>query len=412
MSVRRPAAPTAALLAVAVLLGAMPGLVVSAPSAGPARPMIVVLDRDADVDAALARGRARGVSADLVFRHAARGYSAKLTPAQATALRSDPSVDAVVEDSVVELAAELPRTVPTGVRRVGTLGSPTAGIDGVDTRVGVDVAIIDTGIQKDHPDLNVGGGKNCVPNEAPTAWGTDGHGHGTHVAGTVGALDNGVNVDGVDVVGVAPGARLWAVKVFQANGESLISWIVCGIDWVVAKKDLDGGQTIEVANMSLIDEGRDDGNCGYTNADLEHRAICRAVGLGVTFVVAAGNYATTTSAWIPAAYNEVITVSALADFDGLPGGLKPSTCSSFGQTDVDDTFADFSNYGYDVDLIAPGKCIRSTYKGSTYATMSGTSMATPTVAGAAALYLATHPDTSPAEVRAALRAAGSNDWAT
>jgi subtilisin len=404
MSPRRPlAAPLAAALAVAVLIGAHPGLVVAAPGSGPARPMIVVLDRDADVDAAVGRGRGRGVKVDLVFRHAARGYSAKLTPAQIAALRSDPAVDAVVEDSVVELAAQ---TIPTGVRRVGALDSPTARIDGVDERVDVDVAIIDTGIQKAHPDLNVVGGKNCVPGEAAGGWATDGNGHGTHVAGTVAALDNDIGV-----VGVAPGARLWAVKVFQASGYSQISWLACGIDYVAALKHADGRQVIEVANMSLRDAGRDDGNCGYTNADIEHRAICRAVGRGVTFVVAAGNDANSASFWRPGAYDEVITVSALADFDGLPGGLRASTCGSFSQPDADDTFADFSNYGFDVDLIAPGKCIYSTVPGG-YGTVSGTSMATPAVAGAAALYLASHPGTSPAEVREALRSAGSNDWAT
>jgi subtilisin len=405
MSARRPtAAPIAALLAVAILLGALPGFAVAAPRSDLSRPMIVLLGRDADVDAAVTRGRHRGVEADLVFRHTARGYAAKLTPAQIAALRSDPSVDAVVEDSVVELAA--PQVTPTGVRRVGALDSPTARIDGTDERVNVDVAIIDTGIQKSHPDLNVVDGKNCVPDEAASAWGTDDNGHGTHVAGTVGALDNGVGV-----VGVAPGARLWAVKVFQASGFSRISWVTCGIDWVAAQKHPDGRQVIEVANMSLRDEGRDDRDCGYTNADVEHRSICRAVGRGITFVAAAGNDANNAGNWRPGSYDEVITVSALADFDGLPGGLKASTCSSFGQKDTDDTFADFSNHGSDVDLIAPGKCILSTLPGG-YGVISGTSMATPAVAGAAALYLATHPGTSPADVRAALRAAGSDAWAT
>ncbi|MEJ7696456.1 MAG: S8 family serine peptidase [Candidatus Limnocylindrales bacterium] len=113
--------------------------------------------------------------------------------------------------------------------------------------------------------------------------------------------------------------------------------------------------------MSLRDAGSDDGNCGSTNGDAEHQAICRSVAAGVTYAVAAGNDRTNASQWIPAAYPEVITVSALADFNGKPGGGAPSTCSSFSSADVDDTFADFSNYGAAVDLIAPGKCIYSTY---------------------------------------------------
>ena len=116
--------------------------------------------------------------------------------------------------------------------------------------------------------------------------------------------------------------------------------------------------------------------------------------------------------WRPASYNEVVTVSAMADYDGKPGGLASAPCVAFGRRDSDDTFADFSNYGLDVDVVAPGVCVRSTYRGSTYATMSGTSMATPHVAGAAALFLVAHPGTTPADVRSAIRAAGAFDWRT
>jgi subtilisin len=130
------------------------------------------------------------------------------------------------------------------------------------------------------------------------------------------------------------------------------------------------------------------------------------VGGGVTFVVAAANSAANAANTIPAAYNEVITVSALADFNGLPGGGAAPTCRS----DVDDTFADFSNFGADIDLIAPGVCILSTYKGTGFAMLSGTSMASPHVAGAAALYISTHPGASPATVKSALQSAGNLTW--
>jgi subtilisin family serine protease len=173
---------------------------------------------------------------------------------------------------------------------------------------------------------------------------------------------------------------------------------MCGIDWVTSK-----ASTIEVANLSLGGTGTDS-ECG--GADTFHDAICRSVAAGVTYVVAAGNAALDARSFVPAAYDEVITVSALADFDGRPGGEADATC----RPDEDDTLADFSNYGEDVDLIAPGVCIYSTWNGGGYNTISGTSMASPHVAGAAALYKSTHPEAPPAEVEAALQEAGTSSW--
>ena len=376
--------------------------------------MIVVLAKDADVDLAVARGkREHGVKPTNTFRHAARGYAAALTKAQARAIEREEGVDAVVPDAVVELTAQV---TPPGVRRVRTTQSPLTHIDTNDLashRANVDVAIIDTGIQPDHPDLRVAGGYDCSrpgtpisERSWPSRW-RDQHGHGTHVAGIVGALDNDRGV-----VGVAPGARLWSVRVFDATGFSRISWITCGIDWVTSKRTSSGGPVIEIANMSLRDDGLDDANCGYSNNDIEHRAICRSVDRGTTYVVAAGNDRNLAGNWRPASYNEVITVSAMADYDGRAGGLASAPCVAFGKRDSDDTYADFSNYGRDVDLTAPGVCVRSTWPGSTYATISGTSMATPHVAGGAALYLMAHPGAPPDEVRSALRAAGLFDWKT
>jgi subtilisin family serine protease len=126
----------------------------------------------------------------------------------------------------------------------------------------------------------------------------------------------------------------------------------------------------------------------------------------VTYVVAAGNSRADARNFVPAAYDEVITVSALADFNGTPGGGAAATC----RPDVDDTFADFSNYGADVDLIAPGVCIGSTWLDDGYNTISGTSMASPHVAGAAALYKASNPTASPSAVKTALQAAGNSNW--
>jgi subtilisin family serine protease len=188
------------------------------------------------------------------------------------------------------------------------------------------------------------------------------------------------------------------VRVLNNQGSGSWASIICGIDWVTAHADV-----IKVANMSLGGTGTDD-NCGAGM----HQAICNSVAAGVTYAVAAGNESDNAANHVPAAYDEVITVSALADFNGSPGGGGAATCRS----DVDDTFADFSNYGADVDLIAPGVCILSTWKGGGYNTISGTSMATPHVTGAAALYLSTHAGATPADVKSGLESAGTATWAT
>lgn len=353
-------------------------------------------DRQEDVDHAVTAATEHafdmGAVVHHVYRYALHGYAASMTASTAAALARDPQVQSVQQDRVVRATAQ---SVPTGVDRVDADLSPTAAINGVDTRVNADVAVIDTGISTNHPDLNVNrsGGVNCWMPFLPPI---DQHGHGTHVAGTIGALDNGTGV-----VGVAPGVRLWPVQVLSPFGTGSTSSVVCGIDYVTQHAD-----EIDVANMSLGGSGTDDGDCGLTNGDPMHQAICNSVAKGVTYSVAAGNSHADAKGTVPAAYNEVITVSALADFDGKPGGLAGATC----RADQDDTFADFSNFGSDVDLIAPGVCIRSTYLGGGYATMSGTSMAAPHVAGGAALYRATHPNASPQTVKAALQNAGSLNW--
>ena len=336
-------------------------------------------------------GRAFGADVSYVYRNAVRGYAARLSATAADRIARDARVAWVQQDQAVSATAQ---TTPTGINRVDAELSPTAMINGVDERVNVDVAVIDSGVDLDHPDLNVytAGAKNC----STGASADDGNGHGTHVSGTIGALDNGVGV-----VGVAPGARIWPVRVLNKAGSGTTATVLCGVDFVTAH-----ASEIEVANMSLGAPGADDRNCGNTNNDAMHRAICASVAAGVTYVVAAGNSHLDSSTQAPAAYDEVITVSALADFNGLPGGGAAATC----RPDGDDTFADFSNFGPDVDIIAPGVCILSTWKGGAYNTISGTSMASPHVAGGAALYKATHPTASPSAVMSALQAAGTLNW--
>ncbi len=360
------------------------------------------------------------VNFDSTYASAMGGFSARLTAAQRRALEADPAVAMVVPDFEVGLedlagleAGGIRTTanpgvrVPAGIRRVGAR-QKTVTAQASRARANADVAIIDTGVQRDHPDLNVVGGYNCTSRNRDR-W-DDTHGHGTHVAGIVGALDNRIGV-----VGVAPGVRLWSVKVLGSNGRGFMSWIVCGIDWVTAQRQ-DGRRSrpmIEVANMSISFTlpGSQDRDCGELNRDSIHAAICRSVAGGTTYVVAAGNNSRNARRNRPGAYDEVITVSAMADFDGRGGGRGRGSCP-YGVPERDDAFASFSNYGSDVDLIAPGRCVLSTYLRGRYAWMSGTSMAAPHVAGAAAIYRALYPRAKPQQVRLALRAVGTHDWRT
>jgi subtilisin len=338
----------------------------------------------------VAREHARryGASTLHVYRHALRGYAARMSETAAAQVARDSRVRSVQPDRVVTVAAQ---ELPTGINRIdGDLSSTVSG-NGSGS-VNVDVAVIDTGIDMDHPDLRVVGGKSCSTGRSHD----DGNGHGTHVAGTIGAKD-----DAAGVVGVAPGARLWAVRVLNNAGSGSWSSVICGVDWVTGN-----AATIEVANMSLGGSGSEPGGADCLTGDALHDAICKSVGAGVTYVVAAGNSSADSKGFVPAAYEEVITVSALADFDGVAGGLGSPTC----RADEDDTFANFSNYGADVDLIAPGVCIKSTWKGGGYNTISGTSMASPHAAGAAALYKANNPGASPTRVKTALQNAGNLNW--
>lgn len=343
-------------------------LIPTASAAPPVRSSyIVVLHDNEKSPAAVARELADKVGGDLgfVYQYALKGFSITVPEKAIAGLRGNPKVKYVATD---DLRYAFSQSESTGVRRIFASSNPAISIDTIDdVRVDVDVAVIDTGIDLEHPDLNVSGGVTCTGspfNNKCVSGGDDDHYHGTHVAGIIGALDNNFGV-----VGVAPGARLWAVKVLNSRGSGYSSWIIAGIDWVAKN-----AATIEVANMSL-------GGSGFSQA--EYDAIQGAVNKGVAFAVAAGNSDDDASNYSPSAFDNVLTVSALADFNGLPGGGAPSTC----RDDQDDTQADFSNWGAAVDIAAPGVCILSTYplERGEYGTISGTSMASPYVAGALAL---------------------------
>lgn len=342
---------------------------------------IIVFKKNVVTDKAAEKflNRFSALEVNFRYRYALRGMAVKMPQQVLDKIASDPDIAYIVPDVLLSLNAQ---TLPTGVNRVNADSNAVANIDGVDERVDVDIAILDTGIDLDHPDLNVFNYAYCKPQGRFNYTCADGdvgandvNSHGTHVAGIAAALDNSSGV-----VGVAPGARLWAVKVLEDDGTGAGSQILAGVDYVTAHAG-----TIEVANMSLTGSG-----------DFQPLtdAIDAAVAAGVVFTLAAGNDHIDVSQVFPAGNANAITVSAFEDYDGIAGGLSGNA--------GDDTFANFSNYGSGVDIMAPGVAIRSTVPGGGLGNKSGTSMASPHVAGAAALYLAQNPGASPAIVKVAL----------
>ncbi|MBI5146724.1 MAG: S8 family serine peptidase [Thaumarchaeota archaeon] len=340
---------------------------------------IIVLSDSSDLQNEIGKAKSKGAEILYEYNHAIKGFAVKVQNDQAleNIKKNNPSISYVEPDYEVQAFAQ---TIPTGINRVDADLSSTISGDAQNS-VNVDIAIIDTGIDSKHPDLNVYKQISFVRG-AKTA--NDDNGHGTHVAGIAAAKD-----DSNGVVGVAPGARLWAVKVLDRNGSGSLSNVIKGIDYVTAN-----AAQIDVANMSLGGE--------FTSSSLNF-ALSKSVATGVTYVVAAGNSAKDAQTFSPANHPDVIAISAIVDTDGKCGGLGTST--SYG---ADDTFASFSNFGSVVDMAAPGVNIYSTYKSGAYATLSGTSMASPHVAGSAALFKASNPLATPTDVRNSLLSNGSN----
>jgi subtilisin len=332
------------------------------------------------------------------YGHALSGFAVRLPAAALSAVERSPNVLFVSEDAEVRATAcdpSVAQCLPTGVDRIeGDRSTAKAG-DGRGS-VGVNVAVIDTGIAA-HPDLNVVGGFDC---QSGKGFG-DPDRHGTHVAGTIAAKD-----DGVGVVGVAPGARLFAVRSLDKNGFGTTAKIICGIDWVTSTRtDTDSTNDIAVANMSLAGAGADDSNCGRTNKDATHLAICNSVATGVVYVVAAANSGQDFQAATPASYDEVLSVTAITDLDGRPGRLASPAGSCFPadfQNQISDDspvfFSSFATLAADQahTIAAPGVCILSTVPpdsssftpGALYDYDSGTSMSSPNAAGTVALCIA------------------------
>ena len=376
---------------------------------------IVVLEPGADA-ATIAgeRGADLGFEADAVYTKAIDGFAADMSASDAAALARDPNVVSVEPDHVVTTALHdnLFQTLPTGIDRVDADLNATAAISGTPgAGLNIDIAVIDSGIDTEHTDLNVAGGVRFTGTGCADGPYDDDFGHGTHVAGIIAAKD-----DDRGVVGIAPGARLWAVKVLTSSGSGLNSCVIAAVDWVADRRaefndgpsDGDPGINLAVANMSLG---------GPPSAALCN-AIFNAVAQGVMMPVAAGNGMTDASASGPADCSMAIAVSAYADFDGVPGGLTAgSVVLSACTEDEDDSFACFSNFGPAVDIAAPGVDVVSTWPGDAtapgglYAWSSGTSMSSPHVAGALALLKLATGYSGSAQPSAVLAALAAQQWA-
>ena len=298
---------------------------------------------------------AYGGKVNQTFKHALNGYAAEMTEAEAAAVSEDPRVAFVEEDAVVTI--DTTQTGATwGLDRIDQRDRPLNGTYVYNhTGSGVRAYIIDTGIRTTHTQF---GGRASAVFDAFGGNGQDCNGHGTHVAGTVGG----------STYGVAKSVMLRAVRVLDCSGSGSTSGVISGVDWVTANHI-----SPAVANMSLG---------GGASSALD-TAVNNSINSGVTYSIAAGNSNTDACTQSPARVAAAITV---------------------GSTTSTDARSSFSNFGTCVDIFAPGSSITSAWSTSDTATntISGTSMATPHVTGATALYLQTFPGSSPATIRNAL----------
>ncbi|WP_411083078.1 S8 family peptidase [Streptomyces sp. cmx-18-6] len=376
---RRLAAATviATAAAVALATAALPataaerapeGVIQNAGAPGAVSDSYIVTLKDSAAKSDSAQGKALakkyGATIERVYRSALNGYAVEATAAEAKRFAADPAVASVSQNRTFTVSATQTNPPSWGLDRIDQRNLP------LDQRYtypdkageGVTAYVIDTGVRISHSDF--GGrafnGYDAIDNDNVSQ---DGHGHGTHVAGTVAGSAHGV----------AKKAKIVGVRVLNNQGSGTTAQVVAGIDWVTAN-----AVKPAVANMSLG---------GGADSVLD-AAVRRSIAAGITYAVAAGNESTDASTKSPARVAEAITV---------------------GSTTNTDARSSFSNYGSIVDVFAPGSSITSTWNTSDSATntISGTSMASPHVAGAAAIYLADNPSSTPAQVSAGLVAAST-----
>lgn len=272
----------------------------------------------------------------------------KLPEKAAEALKKNPNIAYVEKDEEVTAT----QTVPWGINHIN---APTVHSWG-NTGNGVRVAILDTGIAT-HEDLRISGGVSFISSESSYQ---DFNGHGTHVAGTVAAQNNSYGV-----LGVAPSVNLYAVKVLDRNGSGSLSAIAQGIEWSITNK-------MDIVNMSLG---------GSTGSTALRQAADNAYNRGILLIAAAGNTGTQGISF-PARYSSVMAVGAV---------------------DSNNRRASFSTYGSELEIMAPGVNVLSTYTSNRYVSQNGTSMASPHVAGVAALVKSQYPWASNAQIRQRLK---------
>ncbi|MEU8433570.1 S8 family peptidase [Streptomyces sp. NPDC029216] len=368
--------PAAALLAAATVLPPHPAAHADSADAPTASYVVVLKDATTRTPArALAAEAAEaGDRVDTVYDTAVNGFAVRTTAARAAALAADPRVASVEPDTVYRIS-DAPRTPerpaapasqPQAPWHLDRLDQRALPLDGSytypTTGEGVTVYVVDTGINTAHQEF--GGRARTGYNALWMEGSADCNGHGTHVAGTIGGA----------TYGVAKEVSLVGVKVADCRGDARLSHILRGLDWMV-KDAFRGGLPLRpaVANLSL----------GGSRSRSMDAAVIRAVAYGITVTVAAGNEGRDACSGSPSGVPQVLTIAA---------------------TDAADRHPSFSNHGSCVDLSAPGVAVVSAWKGSktALARATGTSMAAPHVAGAAALLLAGGTAHSPAQVRAAL----------
>jgi aqualysin 1 len=317
--------------------------------------------------------RANGLQLRFVYTSAIKGYAAVIPNDRALQkVKNDPRVDYVEQDQVVRAVAQ---TLPWGINRVDADVSSTLAGNGSGAVSNVNAYIIDTGIDTDHTDLNI----DVVNHVNPSGAGggnEDCNGHGTHVAGTVAAIDNTQ-----DVVGVAPDAPLTAVKVLGCSGSGSTSGVIKGVDWVTQN-----AQKPAIANMSL----------GGGVSQAEDDAVRKSAASGIFYSIAAMNNGANACNYSPARAGRTKN-----DADGTWN--KDNGIMTVAATNSSNEEASWSNYGPCVDIWAPGVNVKSTKLGGGTTLMSGTSMAAPHVGGGSALYLSSHTSASSSTTEQALK---------